>query len=56
MNQRGGAHHQPLCLGLGLLALACLVLFAFLSPPLVLELLVLETLVWPRGEYIGVTY
>jgi hypothetical protein len=43
-----------MCLRLGLLVLACLVLLAFLCLLLVLLLLVLETLVGPWDEFVGV--
>jgi hypothetical protein len=46
---------STLYLGLGLLELACLVLFSLLAFLLVFELLVLEVLVRPRGRSVGVT-
>jgi hypothetical protein len=45
---------SALCLGLGLLVLACLVLLALLAFLLVHEFLVLKVLDRPRGRYVGV--
>jgi hypothetical protein len=45
---------SALCLALGLLVLACLVLFALFTFFHVLEFLVLEVLVRPRGRSVGV--